>query len=304
MIYVFPDYYKDFRCIASDCRHNCCIGWEIDIDSETAKLYRETKGELGRRLSENISYEDVPHFILAEHDRCPFLNKDNLCDIILNLGEDALCDICAVHPRFVNELEERTETGIGLCCEEAARLILGKKTPTMLEFFGESDVCDEDSKRRDDIFKILQNRGKSIFERVDNMLRFCNAGDIPDLRSGVILLLALERLDEAWTGIINKLSVPVSKDKEEEFSSFIRPYETEYEQLLVYFIYRYFVDYGDLAAAFAAFAFYVIYAAHRAVFLEKGTISFEERVDIVRMFSAETEYSEDNLELIFDELSN
>ena len=30
-----PSYYRQFRCIGSDCTDNCCIGWEIDIDPET-----------------------------------------------------------------------------------------------------------------------------------------------------------------------------------------------------------------------------------------------------------------------------
>ena len=29
-----PSYYKKFKCIADKCHHNCCIGWEIDIDDE------------------------------------------------------------------------------------------------------------------------------------------------------------------------------------------------------------------------------------------------------------------------------
>ena len=33
---AYPDYYPLFHCIADRCRHNCCIGWEIDIDSRTA----------------------------------------------------------------------------------------------------------------------------------------------------------------------------------------------------------------------------------------------------------------------------
>ncbi len=37
-----PDYYKDFKCTASLCRHNCCIGREIDIDKKTMKKYENT----------------------------------------------------------------------------------------------------------------------------------------------------------------------------------------------------------------------------------------------------------------------
>ena len=127
MEFVFPDYYKDFRCIAGDCRHSCCIGWEIDIDEDSLAFFESVPGEFGDRLRQNISKYGDAHFVLGEGERCPFLNRDNLCDIILTLGEEHICGICTDHPRFRNELPGRVETGLGLCCEEAARLILSKK---------------------------------------------------------------------------------------------------------------------------------------------------------------------------------
>ena len=130
---IFPDYYKHFSCTANTCRHNCCIGWEIDIDADTLALYDSIPGSFGQRLHENISRKDTPHFILGQQERCPFLNQKNLCDIILTLGEDHLCGICSDHPRFRNELPGRVETGLGLCCEEAARLILEHQEPVRLE---------------------------------------------------------------------------------------------------------------------------------------------------------------------------
>lgn len=39
MKYIKPDFYDAFHCIASRCRHSCCVGWEIDIDGDTADLY-------------------------------------------------------------------------------------------------------------------------------------------------------------------------------------------------------------------------------------------------------------------------
>ena len=53
-IYV-PDYYENFRCIGSFCRDNCCIGWEIDIDSEALSKYMTLDGELGDELRANIT---------------------------------------------------------------------------------------------------------------------------------------------------------------------------------------------------------------------------------------------------------
>ena len=37
---IVPEYYKEFKCIASKCKNNCCIGWEIDIDKDTYELYK------------------------------------------------------------------------------------------------------------------------------------------------------------------------------------------------------------------------------------------------------------------------
>ena len=120
---VFPNYYKKFKCIADKCHHSCCIGWEIDIDEDTMDLYNSLQGELADRIRQNISGE-VPHFVLCDGERCPFLNENGLCDIISELGDGALCDICYLHPRFSNFYEDFTETGLGLCCEEASRIVL------------------------------------------------------------------------------------------------------------------------------------------------------------------------------------
>ena len=122
-IYV-PNYYKNFRCIAGACKHSCCIGWEIDIDEDTLEVYKNVGGCFGKRLNESISPGEDTHFILAENERCPFLNDENLCDIYIELGEDNLCQICSDHPRFRNFYSDRIEMGLGLCCEAATDLIL------------------------------------------------------------------------------------------------------------------------------------------------------------------------------------
>ena len=96
---TYPDYYLAFRCSASGCEDNCCIGWEIDIDERAYADYMARGGVFGQRLRGSIAQGEAPHFLLQE-ERCPFLNEQNLCDIILNLGESALCEICTQHPRF------------------------------------------------------------------------------------------------------------------------------------------------------------------------------------------------------------
>lgn len=127
MKYIAPDYYREFHCIAGACRHTCCAGWEIDIDEERLADYRSDP-----LIAPQIDEAGTPHFRLREGERCPFLNGDGLCELILRRGEDALCQICRDHPRFRNYWSDRTEIGLGLVCEEAARLILSREEPMRL----------------------------------------------------------------------------------------------------------------------------------------------------------------------------
>ena len=127
-----PEYYPHFQCTASGCRHTCCAGWEIDIDPESLARYDRLPGDFGDRVRRSVDRGDVPHFVLTEDERCPLLNDDNLCELILREGEGALCQICRDHPRFRNYFSSRVEMGLGLVCEAAARLILSWPHPLRL----------------------------------------------------------------------------------------------------------------------------------------------------------------------------
>ena len=127
-----PDYYDRFRCIASRCTDNCCIGWEIGIDPAALADYQSQTGAFGDRLRAAIQPGDPPFFALTKIGRCPFLNEENLCDIYRQLGESHLCAICDQHPRFHNWFGAEKESGLGLSCEEAARLILFSAPPRLL----------------------------------------------------------------------------------------------------------------------------------------------------------------------------
>ena len=44
MEFTFPNYYKEFSCIAGSCPDTCCAGWQIVIDNKTLKKYQHFKG--------------------------------------------------------------------------------------------------------------------------------------------------------------------------------------------------------------------------------------------------------------------
>ena len=209
-----PDYYDRFQCIAGACSDSCCIGWEIDVDEERRSAYREVEGALGERLRTCIDWEEG-HFILqGKEERCPFLNSENLCDLIIGLGEESLCEICREHPRYYEWYEDLTEAGVGLCCEAAAKLILESEEPTRFvetwepdeaedscEYnedetdLSENEQTDDESddtlevlfEARETAYQILQNRSVSIWSRLHTFMNY-----IEELQQA----LDFENLDE------------------------------------------------------------------------------------------------------------
>lgn len=302
-MHIFPKSYETFKCIAEKCRHNCCIGWEIDIDEESAAYYKSVSGDFGKRLNASIAFGEVPCFILGEKERCPFLNSDNLCDIIINLGEDKLCAICSEHPRFHNELPGRVESGIGMACEEAARLILSEKEPFALVNNEKSD--DEIIILRDKLLEILTDREKDIDTRVSLMLSAAGAR-LPEksISEWADIFLSLERLDEGWTDVLNSLTENTARFKEH-----MKERMTEYEQLLCYLIYRHLANAPDMyeaaaRAAFTALIYKLIFSAGAAMLERNGSFDISDQIELCRLFSSEVEYSEENLHLLFDILQN
>lgn len=307
MQYVFPGYYKDFRCKAGECAHNCCIGWEIEIDRKTADFYNSLDGSMGSRLKDNIVFEEQPHFKLGTHERCPFLNKCNLCDIIIELGEEHLCNICKDHPRFRNELPGRVEIGVGLCCEAAAELVLSQKEPMTLVSDGEMQTDDEIIILRDRVIALLQNREKSVADRVSDMLTFCGAKMLYNVLQLVRLFLTLERLDSGWTDILNMVMENGNNADFIGFDDYMKGRQIELEQFVVYLAYRHLANAYDFEsfaarAAFIAASYALLYAIGAAVWTETGQWDFVCFVDTARMFSAEIEYSDENLYILLDSI--
>jgi len=295
-----PDYYPKFHCIAGKCRHSCCIGWEIDIDDDTYEFYKTVKGGFGKRLSENITENDgTAYFRLDRNERCPFLNSDGLCDIILEMGEDSLCEICSEHPRYIHEFSDRTEKGIGLCCEAAAELILSQTEPVRLitlEDDGYDDPTDEEDEKffelRNKIIKMSQDRTGSFEERVCRICNKLNAY-LPEKSfcEWTEHFLTLERLDNAWGELLESA---VDTHPSGDVS------EIQCEQLLVYFLFRHLSGYEN-DVDFAARALFSILSVRMITGLKKR--SALPLAEIARMYSSEIEYSEDNTAAFIELLS-
>ena len=143
IVTVWPDFAEDFACKADRCQHSCCRGWEIDIDAATAAYYASLEGPLGEALRENIDVlADGTHaFHLTVDEHCPFLREDGLCRLIREIGEEALCEVCTMHPRFFIMSGTVELAGFGLACEKAVELLLSADS-LRLRAEGESQSFD------------------------------------------------------------------------------------------------------------------------------------------------------------------
>jgi len=244
---ITPAYYPQFRCIAEHCRHNCCIGWEIDIDADTYALYNTVGGDFGNRLHDGIVHSEQPCFRLDKHERCAFLNERGLCDIILTLGEDALCDICTDHPRFRTYLDDDLRLGLGLCCEAACRLILDSPVR-----FINADTGDTVT--------------------VDTVVPPLSDTRTP--AEWAAIYRSLERLDPAWDAYLDRLAA---------CETFTTVQDAAWERLTAYFLFRHHHPH---------------FAAHAAAVILTLAAGTDELYEISRLYSAEIEYSDDNLQAI------
>lgn len=310
---IAPDYYTKFKCIADRCKHSCCIGWVIDVDPDTLAYYHSVTGPLGERLKKGIDESgETAHFILGEGERCPFLNQSGLCDLIIGLGEDSLCQICTDHPRYRNFYSDRTEIGLGLCCEAAGDLILKrqeKATLVVLEDDGENeelDVPDESLLTwREQLFAIVQDRSLTIEERAAAILKAAEF-TIPErsLAEWAEIYMELERLEESWTDRLEELK---STDISHAPSLDMPEWEIAFEQLLVYFLYRqlpFALDDGEYEgrAAFCVLSYRIIRDLCHVHAVLHGSVDLDDLVEIARQYSAEIEYSDENVEALLDAL--
>ena len=301
-----PDYYGAFKCIAGDCKHSCCVGWEIDIDEESLSRYDSVSGEIGRRLAKNIERDcECPHFITDDSEKCPFLNTCGLCDLIIELGEDSLCDICREHPRFRNDFSDRVEIGLGLCCEAAAELVLSHKDKTALvkigEEEGEQGASNEEEievlRLRAEILDILQDRSLPLKRRLDAALERVDAENVRlSVEEQKQLFSSLEYMDAEFAeSLQNALDISLCEADLAEL-------KIPLEQLAVYFIIRHFsrgIYCGDLSerVAFAVIGVETVLKLSVSE-SEKFGDKFAALCDMARRYSAEIEYSEDNTDAI------
>ncbi len=285
-----PSYYRDFTCTAGDCRHSCCVGWEIDIDGETLEKYRRTGGKMGERLRESITgaAEDA-HFVLRADGRCPFLNGSGLCDIILEMGEDALCDICTDHPRYRNFFSDRVEMGLGLCCEAAAALILSRREkPEFVYLSGDGETAPTAEEAQ--LYAIRTLLLDMAFDGTHSYAARCAA-----IMERCAIRMP-EKTPEAWRSFYGSLEIlhPAWREMLARPIGEGAPSDAFGPQLFAYFLCRHLPG-GLSDGRYRGRIAFALHAAEMILSLAGGAAGVEETA---RAYSEEIEYSEENTEAL------
>ena len=129
MKYIHTDLYRNFKCIGGDCTETCCGGWNIVIDKETYDKYTQLDDNTRDWICGNIKQGEDGAYLISTNEQgwCPFLNQDNLCDIILKVSEDYISEVCHIYPRKITKYNDIEFCTVSVSCPEVARQIIEHK---------------------------------------------------------------------------------------------------------------------------------------------------------------------------------
>ena len=329
------DIYPSFRCLCGACPDTCCAGWDVEIHKQTREYYLRLEGPLGERAVGALQKEDGEWSFRLEGGRCPFLMDDGLCELQKTLGPGSVSRTCRLFPRTLADFGAVREVSLSIACPEAARLLLTHTDPLrMIEWDTDEPMgyTDADGDRyylalslRRRLISLAQDRSLPFPVRLslcvclarEAAARDRSGGDVsgvlarwddPACVSGQIAALSpsawapsarerllhtidhMERLTDRWDGhlALIRAGSPDGRWDAPEY---------EYENLLVYYLFRYFMDclYDGfyLPVKLAAVSVYMIRCLWQA---QPRFPQRDERQNLMRLYSREVENSQNNLD--------
>ncbi len=328
MLFVKPRYFDNFRCIASACTRSCCVGWQIEIDTDTEGKYHLCK-ESGDGFILDAIDTSAHCFLQDEKRRCVMLDGEGLCEIIKRYGEGMLCEICREHPRYYNILPDRVEGGLGLCCITAAESILAMDLPVQYSIGKIDDITQNEGDKniyhfallvREWLEELLWNEAspnkveqiiKSVSRYIDDyafdvatglsspeesFISLTNTGLNSDYSPlfpvSLVDIEVLPRHKDGWGDFLFAASHRSEKEYEGD------AYAEAHRRLIFYFLHRYLVS-GCEELSFAPRLTLTLNLSRLIldVAIIRGAATLKEIAVIASEFSESFEYAPDNVAL-------
>ena len=144
------------------------------------------------------------------------------------------------------------------------------------------------------IDKVILKNGRKALKHVDGVV---------NVQSILSLFEEFEVINESWPEKLQKAekATETVSNHDEEYAAYFKSREVQYEQLMVYFIYRYFMKavYDlDLIAKvkLGVISIIIIRSVEKAEWMEKKTLLLEDFIEIAHLYSKEIEHSDENMD--------
>lgn len=292
MISIYPTIYHTFQCKADRCENTCCQLWTIDIDETTAERYHAMTGPLGESLRQSITVDDEgSHFVFSkEQPMCPLLNENGLCKVVLELGEEGLCDTCHMHPRFYKYIEDLELCGVGLSCEASVELLVEDMQSNQVIFTIEDDNGEFSPDERltiQNIFELL------AFDIDSALFQYIPAPDAQYYARLLDLYGTTEPIDEDWTAQVSALSRDIDK-----LTTSVQTYVATHDMALFNKVFQYILYRQiDMLADYSLESI-LSYARDGVEYILMASALEDSPLKQVARWSQQIEYDEDNVELL------
>ena len=328
MVTVKPDYYDDFRCLMGECPSSCCTLWQIDVDEKAYEYYQKLDTPYGEYIRSQIDDIGDEHWIKVYNGRCAFLNDENLCDMHCQIGPKHMAFTCRQYPDFTIACDTYEVTGRTLSCPYVANRIVREKSKTKLIVEGKSndeyeneifhivnkciEIAQDDSIkyrdrekaiidyiRKEQMYLVEKFKVAEIFMTEDNktIWDYCDT------------LNSLNVVTEKWPKILSQLEeLEYSENDIVKFEEYLGDREKEYENILVYFLYKH-IMYGTndgnvfQRVRFAIIATRIIFMVGLMKYIENEEFTTEDNIKVAYIFSKEIEHDDENIDTILEDIS-
>ena len=134
---------KKFKCITKDCPDTCCKIWSMQVDDNSASLYKSNSDLKDIYIEENnvkVLKKDTDGYCVK------FDRSDSMCGVHKSYGTEYLTDACFLYPRVRHKLSrDMVVINATLSCPEICRIALESELDNRLlskpiyneEFLGE-----------------------------------------------------------------------------------------------------------------------------------------------------------------------
>ena len=320
MKYVQFDYVNKFSCLAGKCPDTCCKDWQIILDEDAIARYASLPGELGEQVRAAMLTENGETRFREQGGNCVLLRDDGLCPLQAAYGAEMLCRTCFTHPRFTEEYGQTAELTLSASCPEAARLLLEHDAPlTLTETDDGGPVIPNELDpalypallaARTASIRLAQDRARPVADRLALILLLARRflGKQYQDRSLVRLARLRSRSGRffpCWMVLNNMehltrrfgvmLDAAVGQDAPP--APFRDAFSVQYENLTVYFLFRYAlkaVNGRQYLAQVEQCVFHLL--CLRELSADAATV--QELTEVVSLYSKEVEHSAENQALL------